>query len=222
MTTQLTRAERRKEERILKQEGVNQQYSYTTRESIATFKDLRGNFDWLPSKEGQSILQLWVSRISQQRSASNLTKATTLGCFGVFDNDDVKLDDKVRKFICNNNFHQEVDFEDDGAGKEWILTKVDDIYEELNFYPTCVSDILNNEEFMICWYQRIQNSKQSYFEKDEFYNKVYELKPWQKRTVETMLGSGKVYHQLGLAPRFGKTLTVLEYFQEKSLKRGIL
>ena len=88
MTTQLTRAERRKEERTLKQEGVNQQYSYTTRESIATFKDLRGNFNWLPSKEGQSILQQWISRILQQRTASNLTKATPLGCFGVHDNDD--------------------------------------------------------------------------------------------------------------------------------------
>jgi hypothetical protein len=218
MTTQLTRAERRKEERTLKQEGVNQQYSYTTRESIATFKDLRGNFNWLPSKEGQSIVQQWISRILQQRTASNLTKATPLGCFGVHDNDDLQLDDKVRKNMCKSDLHQGVDFEDDGAGKEWILTNVEDIYKELNFYPTCVNDILNNEEFMILWYERVKNSKQTYFKKDEFYNKVYELKPWQKTTVETMLGSGKFYHQLGLAPRFGKTLTVLEYFKKKVLK----
>jgi hypothetical protein len=218
MNTQLTRNERRKEERTFKNEGVNQQYSYTTRESIATFKDLRGDFHWLPSKEGQSTKQHWTSRISQQRSASNLTKAVTLGCFGVFNNEDLKLDDKVRTYICDDEFHQEVDFEDDGLGKEWILTNVEDIYQDLDFHPTCVSDILNNEEFMIRWYQRLQNSKQSYFEKDEFYNKVYELKPWQKKIVETMLGSGKVYHQLGLAPRFGKTLTVLEYFKNKVLK----
>jgi hypothetical protein len=120
--------------------------------------------------------------------------------------------------MCKSDLHQEVDFEDDGAGKEWILTNVEDIYQELGFYPTCVTDILKNEEFMIRWYQRLQNSKQSYFKKDEFYNKVYELKPWQKTTVETMLGSGKFYHQLGLAPRFGKTLTVLEYFKKKVLK----
>jgi hypothetical protein len=218
MTTQLNRIERRKEERLFSQDQINQQYSYTTREAIATFKDTKGNFNWLPSKEGQSILQHWISRILQQRSASNLTKAITLGCFGVFNNNDIKLDDKVRDFICQSDFHQEVNFEDDGAGTEWILTKVDDIYEELNFHPTCVSDILKNEEFMILWYQRIQNSKQLYFKKDEFYNKVYKLKPWQKTTVETMLGSGKFYHQLGLAPRFGKTLTVLEYFKKKVLK----
>ena len=127
MKTKLTRTERRKEERALKQECVNQQYSYTTREAIATFKDLRGNFNWLPSKEGQSILQQWISRILQQRTASNLTKATPLGCFGVHDNDDSQLDDKVRKNMCKSDLHQEVDFEDDGAGKEWILTNVEDI-----------------------------------------------------------------------------------------------
>ena len=214
----MTRTEKRKKEIILKQEGANQQYSYTTREAIATFKDLRGDFKWLPSKEGQSIEQHWISRISQQRSASNLTKAITLGCFGVFDNNDIKLDNKVRNFICDMDFHQEIDFEDDGLGKEWILTNVEDIYRELYFYPTCVSDIVNNEEFMVLWYQRVQNSKQSYFKKYDFYNKVYKLKPWQKTTVETMLGSGKFHHQLGLAPRFGKTLTVLEYFKKKVLK----
>lgn len=214
----MTRTERRKEERELTKGKVNQQYSYTAREAIATFKDLRGNFNWLPSKEGQTIEQHWITRIEQQRSASNLTKAIRLGCFGVHDNNDLQLDGKVRQHMFKSDLHQGVDFEDDGAGKEWVLTNVEDIFQELGFYPTCVTDILNNEEFMIRWYQRLQNSKQSYFKKDEFYNKVYELKPWQKTTVETMLGSGKFYHQLGLAPRFGKTLTVLEYFKKKVLK----
>jgi hypothetical protein len=217
METKLNRTEKRKEERTLMRECVNQQYSYTTREAIATSKDLQGNFNWLPSKEGQSISQHWISRISQQRSASNLTKATRLGCFGVHDNDDLQLDNKVRKYMCKSDLHQEFDFEDDGVGKEWILTNVEDIYKELDFYPTCVGDILNNEDFMVLWYKRIRNSKQYYFEKDEFYNEVYELKPWQKTTVNSMLGSGKFYHQLGLAPRFGKTITVLEYFKRKVL-----
>jgi hypothetical protein len=218
MTTTLNRKERRKEERTFKKEGVNQQYSYTSREAIATFKDKRGDFNWLPSKEGQSIEQHWISRISQQRTASNLTKAVTLGCFGVFNNDDVNLDDKVRDYVCNTDFHQEVNFENDGAGKEWVLTYVGDILHEMGFNPTCVSNILNNEEFMIRWYQRLQNSKQSYFEKDEFYNKVYELQPIQKKVVNIMMNSGKTFHQLGLPPRARKTVTVLEYFKNKVLK----
>ena len=175
MKPKLIRSERRKEERTLKNKCVNQQYSYTSRGAIVKFKDDRGDFNWLPSKEGQSIEQHWASRISQQRTASNLTKEITLGCFDVFDNDDVKLYEKVREYICDIEFHQGVDFEDDGAGKEWILTNVEDIYHELSFYPTCVSDILNNEEFRMLWYQRIQNSKQSYFKKDQSYNEVYEI-----------------------------------------------
>ena len=209
--------ERSKEERILNEECVNQQYSYTTREAIATFKDSRGDFNWLPSKEGQTILQHWVTRIEQQRSASNLTKATRLGCFGVPDNNDLHLDDKVREYICKTDLHQEVNFEDDGAGREWILTNVEDIYQELGFYPTCVTDILNNDDFMILWYGRIKNSKQSYFNNDKIYNKVYELQPLQKKVVESMLNSGKIYHQLGLPPRARKTVTVLEYFKRKVL-----
>jgi|LakMenEpi03Aug12_release.lakeMendotaPanAssembly.Ray.scaffolds.fasta_scaffold84226_4 hypothetical protein len=218
MKTKMTRTEKRKEERTLIQESVNQQYSYTTPESIAYFKDDRKNFNWLPSKEGQSIDQHWLTRINQQINSSNVKRAIPMGCFGVFNNNDVTLDNKVRIHICEGELHQEVDFQDDGAGKEWVLTNVEDIYKELDFYPTCVSDILNNEEFMILWYERIKNSKQTYFKDDEIYNKVYELKPWQKTTVNSMLGSGKFYYQLGLAPRFGKTITVLEYFKRKVLK----
>lgn len=218
MKTILSRKERRKEQRKLIKCGVNQQYSYTTSEAIAFFKDKRGDFNWLPSKEGQSIDQYWLTRINQQINSSNIKKATPLGCFGVFDNDDLTLDSKVREFLCKSDLHQEVNFQDDGAGKEWVLTYVGDIYEELEFYPTCVNDIITNEDFMVIWFDRIKNTKQSYFSKDEIYNKVYKLKPWQKTTVEIMLGSGKFYHQLGLAPRFGKTLTVLEYFKKKVIK----
>ena len=218
METTLSRKERRKEEKILIEGGVNQQYSYTTPEAIAFFKDEKGDFNWLVSKEGQSIDQHWLIRINQQINSSNLKRAIPLGCFGVFDNDDLTLDNKVREHICKSDLHQEVNFQDDGAGKEWVLTYVGDIYKELNFYPTCVNDIITNEEFMTIWFDRIKHTKQSYFSNNKVYNKVYKLKPWQKTTVETMLGSGKFYHQLGLAPRFGKTLTVLEYFKRKVMK----
>jgi hypothetical protein len=218
METTLSRKERRKEEKRLIEGGVNQQYSYTTPEAIAFFKDEKGDFNWLVSKEGQSIDQHWLMRINQQINSSNLKRAIPLGCFGVFDNDDLTLDNKVREHICKSDLHQEVNFQDDGAGKEWVLTYVGDIYEELNFYPTCVNDIITNKEFMTIWFDRIKNTKQSYFCNDKVYNKVYKLKPWQKTTVKTMLGSGKFYHQLGLAPRFGKTLTVLEYFKKKVIK----
>jgi hypothetical protein len=212
-----TRQQKRKLGRDAKKGRINQQYSYTTRESIATFKDLKGNFNWLPSKEGQTIKQWWIDRIYQQRNSQTLTKAKPMGCFGVHGNDNLELDNHIREYICNTNLHIEVDFEDDGAGKEWILTKVDDIYEKLNFYPTSVDDIFNNEEFMKLWFERIEDSKKKYFENINQVSKVYNLKEWQGIAVKEMLVSGKKYHVLGLAPRFGKTLTILDYLKEKVL-----
>jgi hypothetical protein len=202
-------------DRDFKKGKINQQYSYTTREAIATFKDLRGNLDWLPSKEGQTIEQWWVERIYQQRNSQTLTKAKPMGCFGVHSNDNPKLDDVIRKYICNTHLHIEVDFEDDGAGKEWILTRVDDIYKKLNFNPTSVDDIFNNEEFMKLWVERIEESKKKYFQDKEQLSKVYNLKKWQDIAVKEMVISGKKYHILGLAPRFGKTLTILDYLKQK-------
>ena len=211
------RKEKRKLDRDFKKGKINQQYSYTTRESVATFKDLRGDLNWLPSKEGQTIEQWWIDRISQQRSASNLTKAKPMGCFGVHGNDSVELDNDIRDFICDTELHISVDFEDDGAGTEWILTRVDDIYKKLDFYPTCVDDIFNNEEFMELWFERIYSSKKKYYEDKQRLSKVYNLKEWQQIVVEKMILSGKKYHILGLAPRFGKTLAVLDVYKQKTL-----
>jgi hypothetical protein len=213
----ITRKEKRKLERDFKKGKINEQYSYTTREAIATFKDLRGDLNWLPSKEGQSIKQWWIDRISQQRSAQALTKAKPMGCFGVHGNDSLVLDKDIRDFICDTELHISVDFEDDGAGKEWILTRVDDIYKKLDFYPTRVDDIFNNEEFMKLWFERIEESKKKYFQDKEQLSKVYNLKKWQDIAVKEMIVSDKKYHILGLAPRFGKTLTVLDYFKQKVL-----
>jgi hypothetical protein len=212
-----TRQQKRKLGRDAKKGRINQQYSYTTRESIATFKDLRGNFNWLPSKEGQTIKQWWIDRIYQQRNSQTLTKAKPMGCFGVHGNDNLELDNDIREYICNTNLHIKVDFEDDGAGKEWILTKVDDIYKKLNFYPTSVDDIFNNKDFMKLWFERIEDSKKNYFKNLENLSKVYNLNEWQELVKTEMIVSGKKYHVLGLAPRFGKTLTILDCYKEKVL-----
>ena len=202
--------------KIIKKE-INQQYSYTGREAIATFKDERGDFNWLPSKEGQSIKQWWIDRINQQRSASKLTKSVPMGCFAVHDNDDKTLDNKIREHICDLDIHQEVDFEDDGDGNEWVLTNVEDLYHELNFYPSSASDILNNKEFMKLWFERVKSSKLSYFDKETI-SEPYQLRPWQDLVVEGMLSSNKKFHQLGIAYRHGKTVTVLDYTKKKVLR----
>ena len=215
-----TRLEKRKEKRIFLKKQINQQYSYTTFEAISAESQKRnGSFNWLPSKEGQSIEQWWLDRINQQKNASSYTPPIPMGCFGVHANDDVKLDDTIRKYICGSNIHQQINYE---GGNEWILTNVSDIYKELNFYPKCVDDIINNPEFMKLWSDRIRASKYAYFKNNEVVSRVYKLKQWQQNVVDEMIGSNKTYHILGLAPRFGKTLTVLDYFKRKILNSDYL
>jgi hypothetical protein len=210
-----TRLDKRREKRSLQKKNINQQYSYTTFEAISAESQKRnGSFDWLPSKEGQSIEQWWLDRINQQKNASSYTKPIPMGCFGVHENNDTKLDDTIRKYVSTIKYHQEVNYE---GGNEWILTNVSDIYTELNFYPKCVDDIINNPEFMKLWFDRIRASKYAYFKDNELVSKVYKLKEWQQNVVDEMIGSNKTYHILGLAPRFGKTLTVLDYFKRKIL-----
>jgi len=218
MTRQVRRYKERKNRKLLKNKN-NQQYSYTTLEAIALIKDQRGDLDWLPSKEGLSIEQWWIERIKQQRTASNLAKAFPMGCFVVHNNEDTKLDDKIRNFICNLDIHQEVNLEDDGAGKEWILTNVSDIYEELNFYPKNVKEILSNSIFMEKWFNKVKNSKVSYFD-DENTSNPYQLYPWQKDVVLEMENSGKDLFLLSLPPRFGKTISILEYLKRR-VEQGV-
>jgi hypothetical protein len=210
-----TRLEKRMEKRSFLKNKINQQYSYTTFEAISAESQKRnGSFDWLPSKEGQSIEQWWLDRINQQKNASSYTPPIPMGCFGVHENNDIKLDDTIRKYICNSSIHQEISYE---GGNEWIVTDVRDIYKELEFYPTCVNDIINNPEFMKLWFDRIKASKYSYFKNNEIVSRVYKLKQWQQNVIDEMIGSNKTHHILGLAPRFGKTLTVLDYFKRKVL-----
>ena len=209
------RKKRRKLKRDFKKGKINQQYSYTTYEAISAEFQKRGSFDWLPTKEGQAIKQWWLNRIGQQKNASSYTKPIPMGCFGVHGNSDTELDDKLRGYICDSKYHLDIYYE---GGNEWIVTNVSDIYKKLNFYPNSVDEILNNEEFMNLWFERIEDSKKKYFEDENLTSKVYNLRPWQKIVVKEMLVSGKKYHVLGLAPRFGKTLTILDYLKEKVLR----
>jgi hypothetical protein len=114
-----TRLEKRMEKRSFLKNKINQQYSYTTFEAISAESQKRnGSFDWLPSKEGQSIEQWWLDRINQQKNASSYTPPIPMGCFGVHENNDIKLDDTIRKYICNSSIHQEISYEGGGDSGE--------------------------------------------------------------------------------------------------------
>ena len=88
--------------------------------------------------------------------------------------------------------------------------------------PTQPDDILNNTVFLKKLGMRIQKSKsqavsnllgQSTF-------KVYKPRAWQQQVVNQMLDSNQKHILLSLPPRFGKTLSVLE-FAKKLVENGI-
>ena len=73
---------------------INNQYSYMTRESVAL--SLTEKSGWLLLKDGQTIEQSVEKRVSQQATAARLSTPTIINQFGIDNNDDVKLDDKIR------------------------------------------------------------------------------------------------------------------------------
>ena len=199
---------------------TNKQYSYITRESIAL--SLTEKPGWLLSKDGQTIEQEVQERVYQQATAASLSKPTIVNQFGIDNNNDVKLDDKIRKQMFKTDFHQGYDYVEVGGGREWTYTYVQDIYDELNMNPTQPSDILNNELFLEKFGKRIQDSKSRavIILLGKSTHNILTLRPWQQQVVDQMLNSNKNYGLLSLPPRFGKTLSVLEY-TKKLVENGI-
>jgi len=199
---------------------TNKQYSYMTRESIAL--SITEKPGWILTKDGQTIEQEVMERVMQQATAARLSTPTIVNQFSVLNNDDVKLDDKIRKEIFKTNLHQGYDYVDVGGGREWTYTYVQDIYDELNMNPTQPNDILNNELFIEKLGTRIQESKALAVGNilGQSVHKTLVLRPWQQQVVDQMLSSNQNYILLSLPPRFGKTLSVLEY-TKKLVENGL-
>ena len=182
-----------------------------TRESIAL--SITEKPGWILTKDGQTIEQEVMERVMQQATAARLSTPTIVNQFSVPNNDDVKLDDKIRKEIFKTNLHQGYDYVDVGGGREWTYTYVQDIYDELNMNPTQPNDILNNQLFLEKLGTRIQESKALAVGNilGQSVHKTLVLRPWQEIAVNQMFTENKDYILLCLAPRFGKTLAILEY-----------
>jgi len=200
--------------------NTNKQYSYMTKESTAL--SITEKPGWILTKDGQTIKQEVEERISQQANAARLSTPTIVNKFEVDNNFDVKLDDKIRKEIFKTDIHQGYDYVNVGGGREWTYTYVQDIYNELGMNPTKANDILTNELFIEKLGTLIQESKSLAVSKilGQSVHKILTLRPWQKQVVDQMLNSNLKYILLSLPPRFGKTLSVLE-FTKKLVENGI-
>ena len=127
-----------------------------TRESITLSFGKPG---WLLLKDGQTIEQSVEERVKQQKNASSLSTPIIVNQFSIDNNDDLKLDDKIRAEMFKTDYHQGYNYLEVGGGREWTYTYVQDIYNELNMNPTQPDDILNNELFIERLGKRIQDSK---------------------------------------------------------------
>lgn len=194
--------------------STNKQYSYITRESIAL--SITEKPGWLLSKDGQTINQTIEGRVSQQATAAKLSTPTIISKFVVENNDDVKLDDKIRNEIFKTKLHQSYNYVEVGGGREWTYTYVGDIYDELNISPKKPDDILNNKLFLELLGKRMQKSKENVSLKvlGLKTKEVLILRPWQDDVVTEMIDSKKKTFLLSLPPRFGKTISVLKYCSE--------
>jgi hypothetical protein len=211
----------------------NKLYSYTTiTEMEASFNSSPG---WLRIKQGLTIEQEIDERVKQQDNASSTSAPIVLSRLVVPNNDDNKLDDKVRKLQHKTLefMHYERPYEINKK-HEWSLVKISDIVDNfdnvLNEYTLSPNKItflmthfLNNKEFMDKLEDRIFNSKKVAVNQllgTDSYTDII-LRPWQEEIKNNMLLADKKYNLLSVAPRAGKTFIILDYAKEYASKNNI-
>jgi len=219
----------------------NKLYSYTS--MTETLASLVQDSKWLRVKQGLTIAQSIQDRVLQQDNAANTADLIILSEMVVNNNNDPKLDDKVRDLQHKQPYFKKYNRHNHKNKKhEWSLVKIDDIINEQynggffkffydfgqakNKEAFIDKHLFKNTTFMDAIEFRIYSSKQKavkdLLDKNSYFNVV--LRPWQRETVDEMLDADKKFNLLSLAPRFGKTFTVLEYTKllAEKLKEDII
>jgi len=210
----------------------NKQYSYVTLESMALSIQLVDG-KWVLVKGGRTSRDIDV-RVREQVSAAGLSNPQVLHRCVVEDNIDTELDNKIRDYLHTKFSPLAMDWKEydrpvgkdnkKGGGKEWSWVYVEDI---LNQIGTTLSDplILENEEFLTLISERIHKSKQEalgHIVGDDSVVIPVTLRPWQQLVFDEIVGVNKKYNLLSLAPRFGKTLLILEHAKYLSMSHSNL
>ena len=211
---------------------LNKQYSYTDMESFIS--SLAKYDGWLMTKQGLTLAQEIEERKNQQDNASSTADIIVFSTLVVEGNSDPKLDDKIREELHKTDeFMHYERYNNKSKKHEWSLVKIDDLVEnfdelrnefiKLQTIKNTLSEktlenfisknFLFNEEFIKALDKRVFKAKQKavmkILGKESFKDII--LRPWQQETVDEMIKADKYYNLLSLAPRFGKTITILEY-----------
>ena len=199
--------------KVMKKYGIdNKQYSYTTREAIA-LSIVERNGDWMLVKDGQTLNEI-LSRVAAQKNESSLSNPRdyVIDRSVVEDNDNTELDNEIRSWLYSNTMdYQDYPKKFDG-GREWSWVRVRDILDELGIDDLSL-DILADDRFLKKLHERIHKHKSNAVNSILGQNLVesIDLYPWQCVVFDEMVGADKEYNLLSLAPRFGKTILILEY-----------
>lgn len=215
-------------------EILNKQYSYTDINSFIT--SLTKKNGWLMIKQGLTLKQEIEERAEkQQDNASSTADIIVFSTLVIENNNDPKLDDKIRDELHKTDeFMRYTRFDNIKKKHEWSWVKIDDLipnfaelrneFQKLQNNKNIFTDefaidkfvaknFLYNPEFMDALDKRVFDAKRKAVKKLIHKNgyKDITLRPWQKETVDEMVNANKFYNLLSLAPRFGKTITILEY-----------
>ena len=209
----------------------NKLYSYTTLANLIS--SLINSKGFLEVKQGLTIEQEVLERLHQQDNASSTSTIIHIVTNVVNDNEDTKLDDKVRDELHKTPLFTKFErFDNISKHHEWSLVKIDDLMEDfdavhsefLNLLHTqnlrrhamenfLNETFLNNSSFMNALATRIFEAKEIVIQNilGTGSYKDITLRTWQQEVKDSMVKDDKFYNLLALAPRFGKTFTILEY-----------
>jgi len=202
---------------------INYQYAYTTEEAIS----LAISKKCVPKnsilvKNGQTIEQTVNNRLKQQDNASSTSKPILICSQKIEHNTDIKLDDKIRDYICykgSSLIFQDY-IRDDNKHNEWTIVNVEKILKKLKIKLS--TDVAHNKEFMSILAEEITKAKteavKNLLDKDLLCN--IELRAWQEYVFQNVKKADKKYNLLSLSPRFGKTFLILELVKDYVKKTG--
>jgi len=210
--------------------NINKLYTYTSMTELLA--SMMASPGWVRVKQGLTLKQEIEDRIKQQDNAATTADLIPLSTLIIPDNDDAKLDDKVRELQHRTeNFMHFERYDNSNKKHEWSLVKINDLvqdwdalYKEFleseNREDFLAEHFLYNKEFLEKLDARILSSKQDAVQSllgKSSYKEII-LRPWQDEVVGDMLNTSKSNFLLSLAPRFGKTFTVLEYVKQYASK----
>lgn len=190
--------------------SINRQYSYTSRTELES--SIIAKVGWLRIKDGQTFRDVNV-RIREQDTSSTTSDLILISKPIAIENNDSVFDNKIRTILHTMKHFQKyerVNHKD--KRHEWSYVYIADICKKCSISLTD-TDMLDNPQFLKLLSNRIYNAKQKAIKRLLGITGHTEFVPnkHQTKVIEQLIAEDNKYILLSLAPRFGKTITILEY-----------